>query len=66
MSDDDLDARELIVALRGGVPAKCDFCQQEVEPENLHPEEAGEWACIECIMRWEKNAREAKILRDAK
>lgn len=51
------EARELIIALRGGVPPKCDFCNKEIPPEHLHPEEAGDWACIDCITRWEKQER---------
>lgn len=54
MSDEEPTARELIEAIRGGVPSKCDFCGSETEPHDLHPEEAGEWACITCIRRWEK------------
>lgn len=51
-SEDDIDVRQAIIDLRGGVPAKCDFCNKEVAQENLHPEEAGMWACIDCINRW--------------
>lgn len=57
MSDEDFTARELIVALRGGIPAKCDFCEQETAPEKLHPEEAGDWVCETCLRRWEKEER---------
>lgn len=57
MNEDDLDARELIIALRGGVPAKCDFCCEECAPEDLHPEEGGEWACIDCLTRWAKEGQ---------
>lgn len=60
MVDDEFDARDLIVALRGGVPTKCDFCLEERAPEDMHPEEAGEWACIYCIARWDLEAKEAK------
>ena len=50
--DLDVDARELIVSLRGGVPEKCDFCGQPRPEHELHPEEGGEWACIHCIDKW--------------
>lgn len=46
------DARDLIVALRGGVPEQCDFCGSKPLPELLHPEEAGMWACEDCLRRW--------------
>lgn len=54
MSDEYNDAAfSLIAGLRGGVPDKCDFCE---EPYNAQrwpiPEEAGEWACNECYKRW--------------
>lgn len=47
-----ITARDLIIGLRGGVPPKCDFCGEEKPPADLHPEEGGEWACINCIERW--------------
>ena len=46
------DARELIVVMRGGVPKSCSFCLAETPPEKLHPEEAGDWACEDCLTRW--------------
>ena len=57
MTDND-EVRDLIADLRGGIPACCDFCGQATEQHDLHPEEGGEWACIECIRRWD--AQEAK------
>ena len=46
---------ELIAELRGGIPDKCDFCDKLFTKENYPtPEECGEWACIECVDRWEK------------
>jgi hypothetical protein len=54
MSDDyNQAAFEMIVALRGGLPAVCDFCGQ-MFTEARYPvtEEAGEWACAECWARW--------------
>ena len=50
-----MNARELIEDIRGGVPGKCDFCENETPDHQLHPEEAGDWACIFCILRWEAN-----------
>ncbi len=47
---------ELIVALRGGIPDQCDFCGQVFTEENYPtPEEAGQWACIQCVKRWEQD-----------
>lgn len=46
------DALAVIIALRGGVPSKCDFCGQERLEEQLHPEEAGDWVCEECLKAW--------------
>lgn len=48
----------LIADLRGGVPDSCSFCGKATKPEDLHPEEAGEWACIECIKRWRKKGEQ--------
>lgn len=47
----EMSARDLIVDLRGGVPEKCSFCLKETPAEKLHPEEAGDWICNECIAR---------------
>ena len=41
------DTRELLDALRG-IPSRCDFCGREMPPEQLEPEEAGDWICAEC------------------
>lgn len=57
-TDDDLDARELIIGLRGGVPATCDFCGEKRAPETLHPEEAGDWVCEKCMKRWQAKEKE--------
>lgn len=58
MSDDfnidGLSARELIGSIRGELPTHCDFCKKPTDPENLHPEEGGDWACSECLERWAK------------
>ena len=44
-----IDVRQLIIDLRGGIPDKCDFCQKEKLPDQLHPDEGGTWICIDCI-----------------
>jgi hypothetical protein len=43
-----------IADLRGGVPEKCDFCDQPyVEGHRWPiPEEAGEWTCNLCLEKW--------------
>lgn len=53
-NEDEPTARELIIELRGGLPLTCDFCGKGTSEYDLHPEEAGMWACITCINRWEK------------
>lgn len=49
---DELDARDLIIGLRGGIPETCDFCGMKRAPEEMHPEETGEWVCMDCLKRW--------------
>jgi hypothetical protein len=58
MTDDyNQTAFEMIVALRGGLPAACDFCGQPFTAARYPvPEEAGEWACSECMTRWNAEA----------
>jgi len=52
----ELDWRD-IAAIRGGVPEVCDFCGQAYEGGRYPvPEEAGEWACSECLERWANEA----------
>jgi hypothetical protein len=41
-----------IAEFRGGFPAKCSFCDREMKPEQLEPEEAGDWACWYCLLKW--------------
>jgi hypothetical protein len=41
-----------IAALRGGFPLQCDFCGKPTPPEQLEPEEAGDWVCWHCLLRW--------------
>ena len=43
-----------IALLRGGFPEKCDFCGERVAPEQLEPEEAGDWVCWDCLLKWAK------------
>lgn len=60
MSEYDNEAFVLICMLRGGVPKKCDFCDQPFVEGKRYPipEEAGEWACSECYARWEEEAKQ--------
>jgi ribosomal protein L37AE/L43A len=56
MTSSNQAAFDLIVALRGGLPADCDFCGQPFTQARYPvPEEAGAWACRECLDRWIKN-----------
>lgn len=57
MDDESIDARSLLIGLRGPLPARCDFCDAETAPEDLEPEEAGAWVCITCLKRWEEQER---------
>lgn len=42
-----------ILTMRGGHPDECDFCDQPFNEERRpEPEEAGQWACTECLKRW--------------
>lgn len=64
MSDEnEPTARELIEALRGGVPVKCDFCGKEVPDFCMEPEEGDMWACIWCLYRWEATENQDKFKR---
>jgi hypothetical protein len=63
MTEDNVDVREMIIALRGGVPAECDFCGKATAEDDLHPEEAGQWACIYCINKWAEEDKVALLLR---
>jgi hypothetical protein len=55
MSDDyNKVAFEFIVALRGGFPKACDFCDQPYSEQRYPvPEEGGAWTCSECEARWQ-------------
>jgi hypothetical protein len=60
----ELTGVDLIAALRGGYPEKCDFCEQAYTPERHPvPEEAGLWACSVCWDRWEEMDR-AQLARE--
>ncbi len=48
-----INVLQMIAELRGGIPEKCDFCGKPFTEKNYPtPEEAGNWACIECVRRW--------------
>ena len=50
---------EIIAQMRGGIPEHCDFCETPFTKENYPtPEECGEWACIECVKRWDAEQKE--------
>jgi len=56
-----MDAYEMIVALRGGLPIHCDFCGEEIPENELPiPEEAGAWACRRCWDYWEAHDGKAR------
>ena len=45
----------LLVDLRGGLPEKCDFCDETFTEQRYPvPEEAGAWSCSECEADWIK------------
>lgn len=50
-----VDARDMIIALRGGIPELCSFCRETLDHETAVPEEGGEWACRECWDRFEES-----------
>ena len=46
---------EMIAEMRGGIPDKCDFCEQPYNEKRYPiPDEAQTWACSECWAKWEK------------
>ena len=48
---------EMIAELRGGIPDKCDFCEQPYTKDRYPiPEEAQAWACSECWEIWEQES----------
>ena len=47
-------AMGMLVHMRGGIPECCDFCGEKFTEERYPtPEECGDWACIECVKKWE-------------
>lgn len=59
---------DLIFALRGGAPSECDFCGQPYTEDRWpEPEEAGQWACSECVEQWKAQDEIARLTveRDA-
>ena len=49
----DQAAFDLIAGLRGGVPERCDFCDQPFNEQRYPcPEEGGAWACSDCLRKW--------------
>lgn len=45
---------EILTAIRGGHPRRCDFCKQLYTKKRIPiPEEAGEWACNQCYAKWD-------------
>jgi hypothetical protein len=47
--------KEDIANFRGGVPLCCDFCHCLRNLDELEPEEAGDWACHDCLRKWLKH-----------
>lgn len=35
-----------------GTPYNCDFCGKPEKPDKLYPEEAGDFACEDCMKKW--------------
>jgi ribosomal protein L37AE/L43A len=54
-----MNGLEVIIGIRGGLPEKCDFCDQPfTDTRHPVPEEAGAWACTECGKRWQREDQE--------
>ena len=53
-----INVAQLIADLRGGWTEKCDFCDKT--SGRYVPEEAGQWACIECWDRWEREDADSR------
>jgi hypothetical protein len=50
---------DIIAELRGGIPDNCDFCSQPFTKENYAtPEECSNWACIQCVNKWDDELKE--------
>jgi hypothetical protein len=48
------EVKQFLADLRGGIPGRCDFCNEPMTEDDAVPEEGGDWACIRCWERWEK------------
>ena len=49
------DTTELLRDLRGGWGrGVCDFCHEATEAQDLHPEEADQWICTDCMVEQER------------
>lgn len=57
-----------IADLRGGFPEDCSFCGKPTPPAQLEPEEAGDWVCWHCSLKFaieDGNVREEVFWRRA-
>ena len=50
---DSADVVSFLAEVRGGLPERCDFCNQPTNENDLIPEEGGDWVCRTCWDRWE-------------
>ena len=64
--DDYVVGKDFVVALRGEVPSKCDFCYQPKPLEELEPEEAGDWVCHDCLKRWDESDARDDVYQEEK
>jgi len=49
VSDEPFTTLDLLIAIRGGLPEKCDFCGLPYDKNRWPvPEEAGAWSCNVC------------------
>jgi formylmethanofuran dehydrogenase subunit E len=51
---------EMIGALRGGIPPKCDWCGKPVKQEDMVPVSGGEWVCPPCLNIFDTELRKKK------
>jgi hypothetical protein len=56
-TNDNIDTRQLIASLRGGIPDQCSWCGDTVSPDDLEPEEAGDWVCQRCLQHTTQRAK---------
>lgn len=59
------DTRDLIIAFRGGVAERCDFCNEPLDAATAIPEEAGQWCCPSCRDKFEAELKELRRETDA-